>query len=821
MNQNDDSPIIPNLQQINDVEFNDDVQDYHQNDNHTVLLEEITVLPIEENIHSVHEVIEISSDEEHLTSNSTDDQDQTFTDHPKFQYPTLFDLPLEEKQDIPPHPPSPPLPRKIRSKRNTSTFLSKIGNNIIPKVIHNEPTPSDLKSCLKPTQDQRNVKKTIRFKSQACVRFIPYKTAPSQKAYNPKKTKCPSVFHRHDDIILNRQVSKVRNKYISLRTFTSNINDELANTDHDVPVLKTTRNRSNPKLNTVITDAITTKSKECVSNTTLPEDSVTIINFNDKTLINQISDDECFPLYEPKPHVSMDVDLPNDWNTHHLKEKHLPTSPPPGNKFSDPSFGTITLYETSEYEPPRRREYKQPSTQHEFSPDINPLNRVKPFLDDSIDEDSSSLESDHKDYTSSPSSESYDGNIVLNTPPHVPVSQILTYTPESTSQKHVLSTPQYSHKPKENTKPRVYLQDYDPIARCIVPLQQPEKPTQLEHSAMIPTIEDFTLSFVTPKTPQTSTNVYDELPTPPMADPRGPLPSFTPSPRSNQSTKDIDSVKKQLFNNSSYGPDTTPGTEKNSSRSESYLQDQNSDENNDNGNVQTIQYGFKNEISFNELKQSIGVATRIRPASRSNKNKTTPVEITDSPERINELLGDEFYNKHSWISRTKLQFHPSQYKDLIASMGSAALEIIETFPKWFNFLFPAVIDDRKNYTIKKNGKEYVSTSVAYRRSRLFFINRSQKLEVCPICCKVITHKYLVVNQYIEWKEDYGSADILNWQLNKSFACYIHWRSPSAIKTPERNPYKCPTTSKPKARTPVSSNVTDPQLGPAVLPLDFI
>ena len=226
----------------------------------------------------------------------------------------------------------------------------------------------------------------------------------------------------------------------------------------------------------------------------------------------------------------------------------------------------------------------------------------------------------------------------------------------------------------------------------------------------------------------------------------------------------------------------------------------------------------KTSVAYSEL---IDPSTRNRAASRSNR-RTISSEYVDEeePDRINELLTEDFYNRNPWTSRKALQFHPSEYNAMIATMGNAATEIIDNFPPWFHFIMPAIETDRKNYSIIVSGEEYVSISVAYRVP-INFIHPNSTLDVCPICTKIITHKFAVINNCFKWKQAYTSSDIVKWQTEKVKACYIHWRSPSATYTTERNPWTLSRPRKRNYRPPASKNHVPAAMGPAVLPDDFI
>ena len=126
---------------------------------------------------------------------------------------------------------------------------------------------------------------------------------------------------------------------------------------------------------------------------------------------------------------------------------------------------------------------------------------------------------------------------------------------------------------------------------------------------------------------------------------------------------------------------------------------------------------------------------------------------------------------------------------MISTMGPAALKIISNFPPFFAFYIPTAVDDRKHWSVTKDGVTYVSTSIAYRPN-CYFINSETKLDLCLICSKILSHKFVVVCSAIIWKENYTAQDLINWtsrELQRR-ACYIHWRSPSAERTPQRNPY---------------------------------
>ena len=118
-------------------------------------------------------------------------------------------------------------------------------------------------------------------------------------------------------------------------------------------------------------------------------------------------------------------------------------------------------------------------------------------------------------------------------------------------------------------------------------------------------------------------------------------------------------------------------------------------------------------ITFDEIR-SITKET-VRRKSRSNHHIKTPEFIDESEEEcINHELGLDFYIKNPWVDRKSIQFAQSQYRDMIGSMGQLALQIIDRYAPWFAFILPAVIDDRKGWSVTKNGIIYVSTSVAYR-----------------------------------------------------------------------------------------------------------
>ena len=227
-------------------------------------------------------------------------------------------------------------------------------------------------------------------------------------------------------------------------------------------------------------------------------------------------------------------------------------------------------------------------------------------------------------------------------------------------------------------------------------------------------------------------------------------------------------------------------------------------------------------ITFDEIR-SITKET-VRRKSRSNHHIKTPEFIDESEEEcINHELGLDFYIKNPWVDRKSIQFAQSQYRDMIGSMGQLALQIIDRYAPWFAFILPAVIDDRKGWSVTKNGIIYVSTSVAYRPGT-YFLNNKTVLELCLICDKVITHKFAVVCNAIIWKENFTGADLIRWTSNqhRRKACYCHWRDPSSVLIQGRNPYKI----KNKKRTSSSSFVaptsrSPPQLGASVLPINFI
>ena len=155
-------------------------------------------------------------------------------------------------------------------------------------------------------------------------------------------------------------------------------------------------------------------------------------------------------------------------------------------------------------------------------------------------------------------------------------------------------------------------------------------------------------------------------------------------------------------------------------------------------------------------------------------------------------------------------------------MCPTASHIMDHFAEWPSYLYPSNPSDRKNWTIIKNGIEYVSISKAYRFP-IHFINKDTKLEICPICKKIITHKYAVINNYIVWKSNFNGQDLLNWQDKNKIkrACYIHWRSLSATSTRDRNPFTMKTFRSNDQPTTFSTSRPQAPLGPAVLPLDFL
>jgi len=59
---------------------------------------------------------------------------------------------------------------------------------------------------------------------------------------------------------------------------------------------------------------------------------------------------------------------------------------------------------------------------------------------------------------------------------------------------------------------------------------------------------------------------------------------------------------------------------------------------------------------------------------------------------------------------------------MISSTVNIAAEIIDKYAEWFAFIMPKVNDDRKGWSVTKNGITYVSTSVAYRPGT-YFINK--------------------------------------------------------------------------------------------------
>ena len=136
---------------------------------------------------------------------------------------------------------------------------------------------------------------------------------------------------------------------------------------------------------------------------------------------------------------------------------------------------------------------------------------------------------------------------------------------------------------------------------------------------------------------------------------------------------------------------------------------------------------------------------------------------------------------------------------------------------------PSVTDDRKNWSVTKDGITYVSTSVAYRPGA-YFINKNTVLDLCLICERVLTHKFAVICSAIIWKENFTSQDLVQWtsQKYKRRACYIHWRDPSAVLIGGRNPYKLRNRKRSHSmQSSAFSPNSPPQMGQAVLPIDFI
>ena len=236
--------------------------------------------------------------------------------------------------------------------------------------------------------------------------------------------------------------------------------------------------------------------------------------------------------------------------------------------------------------------------------------------------------------------------------------------------------------------------------------------------------------------------------------------------------------------------------------------------------TETYEQPRRATITIDELRSS-----NPRPKkSRSNHHVNTPALIDESiSDCINPLLGQEFYDKHPWVDTKSIQFAKCEYAEMISSMGSIAAEIIDKYAEWFAFIMPKVNDDRKGWSVTKNGITYVSTSVAYRPGT-YFINKDTVLELCLICEKIITHKFAVICAAIIWKENYTGKDLVQWthQKYKRRACYCHFRDPSASLIEGRNPYKIKNRKKFAQESSYSSNSnSEPQLGPSVLPINFI
>lgn len=235
------------------------------------------------------------------------------------------------------------------------------------------------------------------------------------------------------------------------------------------------------------------------------------------------------------------------------------------------------------------------------------------------------------------------------------------------------------------------------------------------------------------------------------------------------------------------------------------------------------------KIKFSDLFTSKPPSSR--PASRSNHKVVSREMIDDGddsdpepPDRINSLLGAEFYKQYHWVSKKHSQFHSSEFKLMISSMGFQASLIEDKFPEWFHFLFPSDDIDRKNWTLNINGSELVSISRAVRNGNLSFLNQDTSLEICPICDRVMSHKYLVYMRFFVWKEDYTGSDIIKWTSGDLKACYIHWRQKQAFSTRNRNPWKLDSfaSRKPKYQTLKTVRSSSPlELERAVLPAEFV
>jgi hypothetical protein len=211
--------------------------------------------------------------------------------------------------------------------------------------------------------------------------------------------------------------------------------------------------------------------------------------------------------------------------------------------------------------------------------------------------------------------------------------------------------------------------------------------------------------------------------------------------------------------------------------------------------------------------------------SRSNHEIKTPEFVEESGvDRLNLKLGGEFYDLYKWVSRKKAQFSPCERSKVISIMGPLANQIESKFPPWWNFLFPWIDTDRKNWTITIEGKDYVSTSKAFRMSRMNFINQDTLLDLCFICGCVLNHKYLVVMKCILWKDDYTPSDMIDWQTSSDRACYLHWRAKNAVHIKNRNPFTLDNQLSQRSSSGTSGyfgSSTPPPLGPAVLPQEYI
>ena len=682
-------------------------------------------------------------------------------------------------------------PKYILKGNKKKKFVKKRGKHSphsIPEVFCEK--YSHLKSSLRKENGPNSsmIKKRVQFKLIGNKKYIPYKCKPKKTKMPLELSLCPKVCR---DLRVNRCFYTRKTKSIFTHRY---VNDEINTSVSDHTLLLPNNQAERLKLAIKPKDCIYPERKKIAARK-MTITSVFSVNFQDDNLL--YNDHVQFPnSYSPKPHVP-------GANNHITQSVVCPTRPFSFEDFvshhqldhaimdSQLSPSTIDL-EISDIvnSSPRHLPLVGPSNEDipNFSSDEDDddssisNNQLKPFIDEASYDSSQNEVITSNDMDNEPS----DRN-----PPHyqdlisnsiVPLSSTASFDHCPTN-SNILSYPQTPSKsqlshPNQDTPPRNIDQ-----AQFQITSSSPAPKNQISDKS--------TNSDSNDKSSKSDSN-DDILLTPPPRNDPSPL-SFTP-------------VKEPNIQSANYvKPDPpTPRT----------------DEDSNINDVEAI-LATNSSVSFSDLFPQSSI--RFARKKRSNGLIKTPEHIEDeSTECINPLLGEDFYNKEPWVAKTAFQFHPSEFQQLIEIMGPTASHIMDHFAEWPSYLYPSNPSDRKNWTIIKNGIEYVSISKAYRFP-IHFINKDTKLEICPICKKIITHKYAVINNYIVWKSNFNGQDLLNWQDKNKIkrACYIHWRSLSATSTRDRNPFTMKTFRSNDQPTTFSTSRPQAPLGPAVLPLDFL